>query len=362
MTCIAQKQIQKIAALAIAVLMLGGSASLFAQISPISDYQYKKDFPQYDAIKKEADAQKRADALLGFIKARPVSKILPFAAADYLACVQPLLAQKDWTKAIAMEEALLAALPTPEVAKAAIPEGVTPGFDDFMKEQLVPAQKSIYQALLTTYYQSQNLPKAAETAEKLYAISPDKGVLDLLASINLGMKNYDKYLEYAQKIMADTPMDQGYTVALQMAQVYIQKQNVAKATELLAKIMEVYGDKVPPNVPEAQWKATRAFAYGVIASGIYSAKDYAKAIELYGKVAANDPTREDAHYYIGMSRWQTKDPEGAIEAFSRCVVLNKTLAKKAQGYLEDLYKARHSGNLDGLDQVLAKAKADLGVN
>jgi len=361
MTCIAQKQIQRIAALAIAVLMLGGSASLFAQISPISDYQYKKDFPQYEAIKKEADAQKRADALLGFIKARPVSKILPFAAADYLACVQPLLVQKDWAKAIVMEEALLAALPTPEVAKAAIPEGVTPGYEDFMKEQLVPTQKSIYQALLTTYYQSQNWPKAAEMAEKMYALAPDKALLPAITDIYAKF-NADKFLEYGKKVLAEYPMDQSYNTALQMAQAYIQKQDVAAATEMLTKVMDVYGDKMPPNVPEAQWKATRAFAYGVIASGIYAGKDYPKAIELYGKVAANDPTREDAHYYIGMSKWQTKDPEGAIEAFARCVVLNKTMAKKAQGYLEDLYKARHSGNLDGLDQVLAKAKADLGVN
>lgn len=360
MTSNAQKQIRKIAALAIAILMLGGSA-LFAQISPISDYQYKKDFPQYEAIKKEADVQKRADALLGFIKARSVSKILPFAAADYLACVQPLLAQKDWAKAIAMEEALLAALPTPEVAKAAIPEGVTPGFDDFIKEQLVPTQKSIYQALLTTYYQSQNWPKAAEMAEKMYAITPDKALLPAMTDI-YSKFNADKFLEYGKKVLAEYPMDQSYNTALQMAQAYIQKQDAAAATEMLTKVMEVYGDKIPPNVQEAPWNATRAFAYGVIASGVYAQKDYPKALELYGKVAKFDPTREDAHYYIGMSKWQSKDPDGAVEAFAKCVVLNKSMAKKAQGYLEDLYKSRHSNTLDGLDQVLAKAKADLGVN
>jgi hypothetical protein len=62
-----------------------------------------------------------------------------------------------------------------------------------------------------------------------------------------------------------------------------------------------------------------------------------------------------------MCKWQNKDPEGAIEAFAKAVVLNKDLGKKAQTYLEDLYKARHGGSLDGLDQVLAKAKAGLGL-
>jgi len=37
-------------------------------------------------------------------------------------------------------------------------------------------------------------------------------------------------------------------------------------------------------------------------------------------------------------------------------------AKKAQEYLEQLYKARHNDTLDGLDQVLAKAKSELGIS
>jgi tetratricopeptide (TPR) repeat protein len=131
---------------------------------------------------------------------------------------------------------------------------------------------------------------------------------------------------------------------------------------MLTKVMDVYGDKVPPNTQEAQWNATRAFAYGVLASGVYAKKDYAKAQELYEKVAKFDPKRDDAYYYIGMSKWQSKDPEGAIDAFAKCVVLNKpATAPKAQKYLEDLYKARHNDTLDGLDQVLGKAKSDLGI-
>jgi tetratricopeptide (TPR) repeat protein len=156
-------------------------------------------------------------------------------------------------------------------------------------------------------------------------------------------------------------MEQGYTTALQMAQVYIQKQDVKAAIELLSKVMDVYGDKAPPGTEEAAWNPTRAFAYGVIATGIYSSKDYAKAQGLYEKVAKFDSKRDDAYYFIGMCKWNTKDPEGAIEAFAKCVVLNKTYAARAQKYLEDLYKARHSNTLDGLDQVLSKAKSDLGI-
>ena len=143
-------------------------------------------------------------------------------------------------------------------------------------------------------------------AEKLYALTPDKALLPQIADIYLKF-NVDKYLTYGQKILAEFPMEQSYGTALQMAQVYIQKQDLPAAIDLLTKVMDVYGDKVPPNVPEQQWNATRAFAYGVIASAVYQKKDYPKALELYEKVVKFDPKKDDAYYYIGMCKWQTKD-------------------------------------------------------
>jgi tetratricopeptide (TPR) repeat protein len=250
-------------------------------------------------------------------------------------------------------------LPTAKtVQDAALPAGV----EDFLKD-LLNAQKLTISSMAGAYYQSQNWPKAAETVEKLYEIAPDKATLPLLADIYLKMQNYDKYLACGQKILAEFPMDlpQGYDTAVTMARVYIQKQDVPSATDLLSKVMDVYGDKLPPNIQEAQWNATRSFAYGVIASGVYAKKDYPKAQELYEKVAKFEPKREDAHYYLGMCKWQTKNTEGAIDSFAKCVVLNGQLAKRAQQYLEQLYKASHKDTLDGLDQVLAKAKSELGM-
>ena len=348
-----------IAGLAVFALTLTGVVNLFAQekISPLSDYQYKKDLPQYEAIKKEPDVQKRADALLAFVKERPISRLLFYVANDYVACVKPLLEKKDYAKAVSMIEAFRSVVPTEEAVKA---EGIPAGVDEFLKDHLFPTQKLLISTLATAYYQAQNWPKAAEMIEKTYELAPDKALLRPIADIYLKF-NQDKFLVYGQKILAEFPMDQAYGTALQMAQVYIKKQDINAALDMLTKVMDVYGDKVPPNVPEAQWNATRAFAYGVMAGDTYSKKDYTKAIELYQKVATFDPTREDAYYYIGMSQWQNKDPEAAIESFAKCVVLNKSLATKARGYLEELYKARHSDSLDGLDQVLAKAKTDLGV-
>ena len=55
----------------IGLLLAPAVSALFAQekISPVSDYQYKRDYAQYENIKKEADPQKRA-AYEGLLRAR----------------------------------------------------------------------------------------------------------------------------------------------------------------------------------------------------------------------------------------------------------------------------------------------------
>jgi len=330
------------------------------KISPVSDYQYKKDYAQYETIKKETDPQKKADLLTAYMKERPISRMLTYVVADYLECVKPHLLNKDWAKGIVMEEALLALLPTEKSVKdAAVPE---PGAGEFLKNVLAPARKSLQTALMAAYFQNKNVPKAAEIGEAMYAASPDGEMAGTLAGIYFQMQNYDKYLHYGDKVLAAFPIDKSYGVALQMAQVYLQKQDVNKAKEMYSKVLDAFGDKVPPGMQEPAWKATQAAAYGLTAASAYGQKDYPKTIELYEKVAKLDPKRDDAYYFIGMSKWNSKDPDGAIEAFAKAAVLGKTYAKRAQDYLDQLWKARHPDNPAGVEEVKNKAKAALGVN
>ncbi len=345
------------------VMLIALPASFAAaqdKISPISDYQYKKDYAQVEGIMKEADLQKRADALTAFQKAHPISKMLDYVALQYLECVKPYVQKKDWARVISMEESFLALMPTDKTVQAAqIPVGV----EEFTKKQLIPSQKAFYQALMAAYYQSNNLPKAAEMAEKAYSVAPDKQGVATLAEIYLNMKNYDKYLVYGDKILAEFPMDQSYQTAITMAQIYFQKQNAAKGMELLGKVVDAYPDKAPPGMKDDGWNATKAFFWTQKATQAYAQKDYPTAIANYEKAISFSPKGDDApYYYIGMSKWNSKDPEGAIPYFAKAFVLGKANATKAKQYLEELYKARHNDSLDGLDQVLAKAKSELGIS
>jgi tetratricopeptide (TPR) repeat protein len=345
----------------VALVLLCGSG-VFAQIegvSPLSDYMYKRDFARYEAIKKEANAQTRCNQLQALIKERAISRILLYAVNDYQACVKPEIDKKNWPKVISMQESLYALLPTEQKVKAAkIPVGV----DEYIKGQLRPSKLMIQRTLLAAHLGSNNMPKAAETAEAVYSLSGDKAMIPVLADIYLKMQNFDKYLSYGQKLLAATPIEKSYSTALQMAEVYLKKQQTKEAMGLLSKVMSVYANRVPPGVQEASWNATRAFYYGVVAAEAYGKKDYGKAMELYGKTAQFDSKRDDAYYFIGMAKWQNKDQQGAIESFAKSVVLNKQYAGKARTYLEQLYKAEHSDSLDGLEEELSKAKASLGIS
>jgi tetratricopeptide (TPR) repeat protein len=302
-----------------------------------SDYMYRKHYAIVEEIvKSNTDPLKRADALLEWVKANPKSRAIPNAAGFYAEVVVSVM-KTDPQKAISMIQAFQA---------------------------VAPAEKTMTPYLMSAYYQTKNWPKAAEIGEKLYSEKPSLGLANDLMGIYSQMNNQDKYLFYAEKVMAEVPMEKSFPIALQVGQIYAQKKDVAKSLQIFSRVMAVYGDKVPPGVQESAWNTTRAGAYTMMASDSYAKKDYTKAIELYEKVARFAPKGEEAcqaWYYIGMARWQMKDQKGAIEPFAKSFVLGKSMSAKAKEYLEELYKAENNDSLDGLDSVISKAKFDLGI-
>lgn len=304
--------------------------------SPTSDYQYRKDYAEVEEqIKKEPDAQKRADMYLAFIKAHPQSRMIPHVSSYYNEIVTTHAKAGAWPKVVSMNEAFLA---------------------------LVPDDKAATNSLLAAYFQTQNFAKTAELGEKVYAATPDKGVAYMLATSYLQLKNTEKFAPYAEKVIAEFPIEQTFGLALPLAGVYAGKKDLDKAAEYAGKVMAAFGDKVPPGLQENAWNPSRAFGYGLMGASAYAKKDYPKAIEDYERAAKASPQAEEPYYYIGLSKWQNKDTEGAIAALAKVVVLKKALAPKAQEYLEQLYKPLHNNTLDGLDQVLAKAKSELGIS
>ena len=306
------------------------------EIPPDSDYMYRKDAATLDEIKaKETDPQKRADALLAWVKAHPkATRAITYAASYYGEVVAGALKAGDSQKALAMIQAFKAA---------------------------APAETFFASLEMSAYYQAKNYAKAAEIGEKLYAEKPSTEMANTLYVLYSATNNPDKLLIYGEKLVAEVPIEKSFGVALQVAQIYAQRKNTEKALQYFSKVMDVYGDKVPAGVKEGDWNAARAVAFSALAGDSYAKKNYAKAIELYDKVTKFSPMDEVAWFYIGMAKWQTKDQKGAIEPFAKAYVIGKSLASKAKDNMEQLYKAEHNDSLDGLDAIVARAKSDLGI-
>lgn len=302
------------------------------KIPPKSEYQYRKDYDQVQQIMKETDPAKREALLQQFIKEHPESRMIPTVAANI---IYPYTQKQDWQKVIALASEY---------------------------QKLAPEDPGLKNTLISAYLRTGNSAKAAELAEEMYKENPTKESAAALAQLYLQLKNTDKYMVYAEKVATEFPIEQSYPTMLQMAQIYIQKQNLPKAVELLSKVMATYGDKAPANVKEDDWNKTRAFAYGVMGADAYAKKDCAQTAAYYGKLATYAPKTADAYYYPGMCKWKENDQKGAIPYFAKAAVLNQPISAKAKEYLEQLWKAEHNNTLDGLDQELAKAKSELGVS
>lgn len=308
------------------------------EIPPDSDYMLRKYTAVIDEIKaKETDPQRRADALLAWVKANPrATRAIAYAAAFYGQAVNDC-SKGDPQKTITMLQAFQTA---------------------------APGDKTLVGMEFAANVQTKNYAKAAEIGEKIYAEKPSIEVASALYDVYAKANNQDKVLAFGEKLMTELPPDKSFGIALQLAGIYAQRKNTEKVLGIYAQLMGTFGDKVPPGVQESAWNTVRAGAYTAMAADSWTKKDTAKAVELYEKVTKYAPKGEEAcqaWYYIGMAKWQAKDQKGAIEPFAKAFVLGKALSPRAKDYMEQLWKADHNNTLDGLDAVIAKAKSDLGI-
>ena len=280
------------------------------KISPLSDYLYKKDYQRYEEISKETDARKKADLLTAFLKERPISRVLLYVAQEYVGCINKL-AGNDVARKISMLEELQDLIPTDQQIKA---EEIPVGVEEFRKNHLIPTRKLILTSMAAGYYQLKNYTKAAELTEQAYAMAPDKTLVQTLYDLYTKQGNEAKIISYGKKMLEQFPLKQpeGYTTALQLADIYIKKQDVNAAIDLFSKLMNVYGNSVPPKIPEANWNQTRIFAYSLMARDAYSKNNYANAEKLFQTVLSFNSHLDEPYYYLGMCRWKSKDQQSAI--------------------------------------------------
>jgi regulator of sirC expression with transglutaminase-like and TPR domain len=86
-----------------------------------------------------------------------------------------------------------------------------------------------------------------------------------------------------------------------------------------------------------------------------------KALTWFKKALDLTPVDDYSLYGSGVIYSFLEDYSNAESNLAGAVVVPGQVSKIARSVLEQLYKSRHNGTLDGLDEVLANARKKLGI-
>lgn len=328
----------------ISVVLLGlvlGPATLLAQepfsaegIPPESEYVYSKHYEQVQEIMKTSDVAAREQKLTAFMnKLHAQAKIRQYMEAFFGQIVQDYEKAGMKDKANALNQKMLQMFPRSDAASA---------------QQLKAA------------YDGKNWAKVIELGEPMRAKAPNDGaVLAMLAEAYRGTNNNAKVTEVAPKLIQVLGPEKSIYYVVFLADQYRTKNDMANAARYYEMAVQTYPNRAPEGWQAAQWDQVKATSYQVKATQAWGAQDFQGVISAYTNLLRTDPHNDAAYMFIGLSYWRLQQLDQAQDALAKAVVLGKSNSAKARQYLEQLYKPRNSDSLDGLDQVLAKAKSDL---
>lgn len=305
-------------------------------IPPESDYVYGKHYEQVQEIMKTPDLAERERKLEAFYqKLHPKAKMKK-AIVGFFGQIVEEYKKKGMT---AQAKAL-----TDKLAKW-FPEAT-----GLVAQQFQEA------------YDSKNWSRAIELGEKLRAEAPnDARVLVMLAEAYQGAGNTAKVLELAPKIVELLGPQKGINYAVLLGDHYRKQGDAARAQHYYDQALQAYPNTPPPGWTADQWKAVKITALQIRATAAWKAEDFRKVVQTYDQMLKLDPKNDAAWLFKGLSHWRLQELDAAQDALAKAVVLGGPNSQKARQYLEQLYKPRNNNSLEGLDQVLAKAKSELGV-
>jgi tetratricopeptide (TPR) repeat protein len=187
--------------------------------------------------------------------------------------------------------------------------------------------------------------------------------------------NIDLMSEYGEKSLEVWP--QNFVLITELGNAYAHRNRADQAEAKAEKAIELISAvQKPPRPTEEQWAQGRKLLLAMNFSTlgfVHLRRAQAKtampdrksealiAVAPFKKALELTPTDETTLYGIGFSYTILNDYPNAESSLAKAVVLNGSVAPAARSLLEDIYKGQHKNSLDGLDAVIAKAKAELGL-
>ncbi len=215
--------------------------------------------------------------------------------------------------------------------------------------------------------------------DKFAADYPQSGLLAYVYQdgVYLGRQanNIEMMSDYGDKSLDLWP--DNYTLLTELASVYVQRDRVDEAETKATRALDLLAEgPKPAGMTEVQWTETKKMllATDYLTLGFVHLRraQAAKKIELqtaetenaitsFRKALENRPLDDFAFYGLGFAYAIQNDYPNAESNLAKAVALNGIVLASARSYLEEIYKSQHRQSLDGLDKVIASAKADLGI-
>ena len=209
---------------------------------------------------------------------------------------------------------------------------------------------------------------------------PDSGLLAYVYQdgVYLGRQsnNIEMMAEYGEKSLELWP--ENYTLLTELGSVYVQRTRVEQADVKATRALElVDAAEKPARMTDPQW----AEAKKTLLSSNWTTLGYVHlrraqaaieaplrkseaedAVPWFERTLVYYPADDFALYGLGFTYAILNDYPNADSNLERAVAVNGIVMASARSLLEEVYRSQHNQSLNGLDQVIAKARAALGLS
>lgn len=209
---------------------------------------------------------------------------------------------------------------------------------------------------------------------------PESGLLAYVYQdgVYLGRQsnNIEMMAEYGEKSLELWP--ENYTLLTELGSVYVQRDRVEQAEVNAKRALElVDAAERPGPMTVQQWAegkkmlmssnlTTLGFVHLRRAQASlephFRKSEAENALPWFVRALEYHPTDDFALYGFGFACVILNDYPNAESNLAKAVAVNGIVMASARSLLEDIYKSQHNQSLEGLDQVIAKAKAALGLS
>ncbi len=150
----------------------------------------------------------------------------------------------------------------------------------------------------------------------------------------------------------ETPAQKAYREDYEQYQKITAIKDPMKRADALLQFM---GER-----PKTQIEANVRHDFLQIVQQSYSQSKWDTVVAQTERYVKVRPRVGEAYYFLGSSYKELGKLPEAMDALAKCSVIKSPISEKARTFLESIYKGTHQGKTAGLEDLIAKARREVG--